>query len=133
MKFSLKKFDKFSKQNETFNITHDYDNANVGNIADYEEDNYNSMNNVQTLPKQFSVVRIMTENGEKIGMCYSEDVCCYGLPIVSNLDFNNACNAVKQCCTEFGLSEYKNNVDKIVGIIPEYMIPKKSKKTSYTY
>src|SRR6478735_8865031 len=54
-------------------------------------------------PKIFSVVRMMTQNGEKIGMCYTENVGEYGSPLHNNIDFNSACNIVKTCCQEMCL------------------------------
>lgn len=96
----------------------------------------NDSTNIQTTqdysaPKMFSVVRILTKTGEKIGMCYTEDVSEYGTPIHNNLDFNSACNIVKDSCKDIGLEEFNQEFDKILGIIPSFMIPKKSKSTSY--
>jgi hypothetical protein len=85
-------------------------------------------------PKIFSIVRIMTQNGEKIGMCYTEEVGEYGTPIHNNIDFKSACELVKQCCSECGVDEYRNDFDTIIGTIPSFMIPKKNKglgNTSY--
>ncbi len=85
-------------------------------------------------PKIFSIVRIITQNGEKIGMCYTEDVGEYGTPIHNNIDFKSACELVKQTCTEFGVDEFSNDNDTIIGNIPSFMIPKKNKglgNTSY--
>ncbi len=77
--------------------------------------------------KLFSIVRIMTQNGEKIGMCYTEEVGDYGTPIHNNIDFNSACALVKQTCTECGVEEFRSDLDKIIGNIPTFMIPKKTK------
>jgi hypothetical protein len=86
-------------------------------------------------PKIFSIVRIMTQNGEKIGMCYTEEVGEYGTPIHNNIDFKSACDLVKQCCLEGGVEEFRNDFDTIIGTIPSFMIPKKNKgglgSTSY--
>jgi len=84
-------------------------------------------------PKIFSVVKIMTQNGEKVGMCYTEEVGEYGTPIHNNLDFNNACDLVKTCSSECCLDEFNSSNDKIVGIIPMFMIPKKSKLGNTSY
>lgn len=84
-------------------------------------------------PKLFSIVKIMTQNGEKIGMCYTEDVGEYGTPIHNNIDFNSGCELVKQCCSEHGVDEFKNDVDTIVGLIPSFMIPKKNKGLGTSY
>ena len=78
-------------------------------------------------PKLFSIVRIMTQNGEKIGMCYTEEVGDYGTPIHNDLDFNSACCLVKDCSSQYCVDEFNVENDKIVGIIPMFMIPKKSK------
>lgn len=81
-------------------------------------------------PKIFSVVRMMTQNGEKIGMCYTENVGEYGSPLHNNIDFNSACNIVKTCCQEMCLDEFNVENDKIIGIIPTFMIPKNKKETT---
>lgn len=77
--------------------------------------------------KIFSVVRIMTQNGEKIGMCYTDEVGEYGIPVHSNIDFNVACDLVKSECLSSGTSEFSSENDKIIGHIPSFMITKKSK------
>lgn len=83
------------------------------------------------LPKNFSVVKMMTNNGEKIGMCYTEDVSEYGIPLQNNLDFHSACELVPTLASEEGLIIFDNINDKIIGHIPVFMIGKKSKSTSY--
>ncbi len=83
--------------------------------------------NTDGLHKMFSVVKIMTQNGEKIGMCYTDEVGEYGTPIHNNLDFNSACEMVKQCCVDCGVSEFSNENDTIIGLIPTFMISKKNK------
>ncbi len=83
--------------------------------------------------KLFSIVKIMTQNGEKIGMCYTEDVGEYGTPIHNNIDFNAGCELVKQCCSEHSVDEFKSDVDTIVGMIPSFMIPKKNKGLGTSY
>ncbi len=93
-------------------------------------ENQTPVNSIDT-PKVFSVVRIMTQNGEKIGMCYMEDASEYGASIQDNLDFNSACAAVKQQCSDLGFSEFEASYDNIIGAIPSFMIPKKSKPSSY--
>lgn len=79
-------------------------------------------------PCCFSVVRIMTNNGEKIAMCYSDVACNYGASVCDNLDFNSACEKVKSCCIEFCCSEFKNDCDSIIGSIPSFMISKNMNK-----
>ena len=66
-----------------------------------------------------------TPNGEKIGMCYTEDVGDYGTPIHNNIDYTSACDLVKQCCSEHSVDEFRNDTDTIMGSIPTFMIPKK--------
>ncbi len=84
------------------------------------------------IPKLFSIVKIMTQNGEKIGMCYTDDVDEYGTPLHNNIDFSSCCELIKTCCLEHGIEEFKNDIDKIVGAIPSFMIPKINKNiTSY--
>lgn len=83
------------------------------------------------LPKNFSVVKMMTNNGEKIGMCYTEDVSEYGIPLQNNLDFHSACELVPTLASGDGLIIFDNINDKIIGHIPVFMIGKKSKSTSY--
>lgn len=83
-------------------------------------------------PKTFSIVKIMTQNGEKIGMCYTDDVAEYGIPLHNNIDFNTCCELIKKCCSEHCIDEFKSDTDNIVGAIPSFMIPKKkSIGTSY--
>ena len=39
---------------------------------------------------------------------------------------------MKQCCSEHGVEEFRNDNDKVIGLIPTFMIPKKNKLgTSY--
>lgn len=84
------------------------------------------------MPKIFSIVKLMTQNGEKVAMCYSEDVSNYGTPIHQNLDFKTACDMVKNHCSETGCDEFKNESDNIIGQIPSFMIQKKTdSNTSY--
>lgn len=80
--------------------------------------------------KIFSIVKMMTHNGEKIGMCYTKDVGEYGTPIHNDIDFNAACELVKVCCSECGLGEFSNENDTIIGAIPSFMVSKKG-NTSY--
>jgi hypothetical protein len=77
--------------------------------------------------KIFSIVKIMSQNGEKIGMCYTDEVGEYGTPIHNHLDFNVACELVKQCCKENCVEEFNNENDIIVGMIPSFMLSKKNK------
>lgn len=84
------------------------------------------------MPKIFSIVKLMTQNGEKVAMCYSEDVSNYGTPIHQNLDFKTACDMVKNHCLETGCEEFKTESDNIIGQIPSFMIQKKTdSNTSY--
>lgn len=91
----------------------------------------NQLKDINNTENLFSVVRIMTQNGEKIGMCYTDEVGEYGTPIHTNIDFNSACELVKNSTNEFGVSQFDSANDKIVGIIPPFMIPKKSNLKSY--
>lgn len=84
-------------------------------------------------PKLFSIVKMMTQNGEKIGMCYTEEVGEYGTPIHNNVDFNSACDMIKSCCVEHGADEFSNDNDTIIGTIPSFFIPKKKTNTSTSY
>ena len=76
----------------------------------------------------------MTQNGEKIGMCYTSEVGEYGKDIHNDLDFVSACDLVKSCACECQLGEFSSENDKIIGLIPSFMISKKNKlggSTSY--
>lgn len=87
-----------------------------------------------TSPREFSVVKVMTNNGEKIMMCYTCDVDDDS-SLADNLDFVTACERVKKECVNTGLTEFNKKNDINLGSIPTFMMDKKNNKeggsTSY--
>ncbi len=100
------------------------DNSGLTDIA-------TSYDPTSTSPRELSVVRIMTNNGEKIMMCYTCDADDY-TSVSDNLDFKSACNKVKQECEESGLAEFDNKNDTNLGGIPSYMMIKKPNEENGT-
>lgn len=81
--------------------------------------------------KEFSVIKVMTKNGEKISMCYTSEVKEYGVSLQDNLDFITAVSLVPTFGRELGLSEFDSKGDEIIAVIPNFMISKKPKATNY--
>lgn len=81
--------------------------------------------------KEFSVIKVMTKTGEKISMCYTSEVKEHGVSLQDNLDFIAAVSLVPTFSKELGLTEFDSASDEIIGVIPNFMITKKPKATSY--
>lgn len=125
-KKGVNKYTEYEYTQDDFN---DDDTQTEDEIIDDIEDNTNI---TQIYPKEFSVVKFMSNNGEKIAMCYSSDVSNYGTEIIGNLDFKSAIKKVKTLCKELNITEYDKNKDEIIGHIPNFMIDKSVKlSTSY--
>jgi hypothetical protein len=97
-----------------------------------EETSYSYSNDISLTPKDFSIVKIMTDKGEKVAMCYTSDCSDYGSEILSNLDFKTAALKVEEIAKDEELSIYDSEKDEILGAVPTSLIPKKKKEiTSY--
>lgn len=89
------------------------------------------INNEPAGIKEFSIIKVMTKNGEKISMCYTSEVKEYGVSLQDNLDFITAVSLVPTFGRELGLSEFDSKTDEIIAVIPNFMISKKPKVTNY--
>lgn len=98
-------------------------------IRDEIQEETPQYNNINMTPRDFSIVKIMTSNGEKVAMCYSTDCSEYGSQIFSNLDFRSAAIKVEEISKLEGIGIYDIDKDSILGAVPKYLIPKKPKET----
>lgn len=82
-------------------------------------------------PKNFAIVKIMTDKGERVAVCYSTDVSKFKSVLVDGLTFTESVNEIQIMSEKEKLDIYNKNQDEILGGVPEFMIDKIKEKTSY--
>lgn len=87
--------------------------------------------NISMLPKEWSIVKHMTDHGVRIGMCYSNNIDDGCEEIKSNLDYETACQEITKCSTDLNIPEFDSNIENYLGGLNKSIINKKSPKTSY--
>lgn len=75
-------------------------------------------------PTDFSIIKVLTNSGERIAMCYTSDVSKYSPPILSNLDFEEAKKKVIEISSREAILTYDKTSDIIIGNVPSFMIDK---------
>lgn len=104
-------------------------NRRVKTYNSYVKESWTSAE--QAGAKEFSIIKVMTKTGEKISMCYTTEVKEYGVSLQDNLDFITSVSLVPTFAKELNLTEFDSKLDEIIGVIPNYMISKRPKPTSY--
>lgn len=138
----LKSYNRFKMDESYIDFNYNYreeDETEIPEIPQYIEDEFcdsdndaiiNNQTTLSTSPREFSVIKLMTSNGEKVAMCYTSDnEYGIGSEICSNLDFKSAISKVKEICKN-GISEFNKDNDEILGSIPKFMIDKSVKNIS---
>jgi len=161
MKRVIKRFNDFNKTNESFYSRENEESLSNDNIFNEDEESITDDNdmidknddhiddeiqyssgdietfsnfnpNVSMLPKEWSIIKHMTDHGVRLGMCYTTDIDDGCEEIESNLDYNTACDSLTQHSNNLNIQQFNNSIENYLGGLHKSIIKKPNISTSYT-
>jgi hypothetical protein len=86
--------------------------------------------NVSMLPREWSIVKHMSDHGVRLGLCFTSDIDGEE-EIESNLDYQTAMANLDKHSDELGVQKFDHDIEKYVGGLSKSIIKKEDPKTSY--
>lgn len=119
------------EQGDDFDLNTTIEDTNNDNIDDDIQAHDGDVEQLATfnpndpmLPREWSIIKHMTNHGVRLGMCYSNDIDANCQEIESNLDYETACKRIDKHSMDLGISEFDSSKEKYLGGLRKSIISK---------